>query len=128
MVAFINQIPIKKALVDMGASVNLIQFSTLQATGISKGKIQECPMEVTGFRGRDEYTTGHIQPHSAMAEGGADSLLGLLSCSENKSFISHIIGKTVVAQTSTGPIYLSLMGERKIEWQDDTDSGKPITI
>ena len=39
LVASINQIPIKRALVDTGALVNLIPFSTLQAAGISKGKI-----------------------------------------------------------------------------------------
>ena len=61
LAASINQIPIKKALVDTGASVNLIPLSTLQAAGISERKIQGCPMEVTGFGGRGEYTVGHIQ-------------------------------------------------------------------
>ena len=56
----INQIPIKRALVDMGVFVNLIPLSTLQAVGISKRKIQGCPMEVTGFWGRGEYIAGHI--------------------------------------------------------------------
>ena len=60
LAASINQIPIKRALVDMGASVNLIPLSTLQATGISEKKIQGCPMEVIGFGGRSEYTVGHI--------------------------------------------------------------------
>ena len=57
----INQIPIKRALVDTSASVNLIPLSTLQAVRISKRKIQGCPMEVTGFGERGEYTMGHIQ-------------------------------------------------------------------
>ena len=61
LASFINQIPIKRALVDTGASVNLIPLSTLQAAGISEKKIQGCPMEVTGFGGRGEYTAGHIQ-------------------------------------------------------------------
>ena len=61
LAASINQIPIKRALVDTGAFVNLIRLSTLQAAGISERKIQGCPMEVTGFGGRGEYTTGHIQ-------------------------------------------------------------------
>ena len=61
LAAFINQIPIKRALVDIGASVNLIPLSTLQAVGILERKIQGCPMEVTGFGGRGEYTAGHIQ-------------------------------------------------------------------
>ena len=60
LVASINQIPIKKALVNIGASVNLIPLSTLQAVGISERKIQGCPMEVTRFGGRGEYTAYHI--------------------------------------------------------------------
>ena len=61
LAASINQIPIKRTLVDTCASVNLISLSTLQATGISERKIQGCLMEVTGFGGRGEYTAGHIQ-------------------------------------------------------------------
>ena len=61
LAASINQIPIKRALVDIGASVNLISLSTLQAAGILERKIQGCPMEVTGFGGSGEYTAGHIQ-------------------------------------------------------------------
>ena len=60
LAASINQIPIKKALVDTDASVNLIPLSTLQATGISERKIQGCPMEVTRFGGKGEYTASHI--------------------------------------------------------------------
>ena len=60
LAASINQIPIKKALMDTDASVNLIPLSTLQATGISERKIQGCPMEVTRFGGKGEYTAGHI--------------------------------------------------------------------
>ena len=56
----INQIPIKRALVDMGASVNLIPLSTLHAIGISESKIQGCPLEVTKFGGKVEYTASHI--------------------------------------------------------------------
>ena len=60
LAASINQIPIKRALVDTDAFVNLIPLSTLQAVGISERKIQGCLMEVTGFDGRGEYTAGHI--------------------------------------------------------------------
>ena len=45
LAASINQIPIKRALVDTGASVNLILLSTLQVARISKRKIQGCPMK-----------------------------------------------------------------------------------
>ena len=61
LAASINQIPIKRALVDIGASINFIPLSALQAAGISERKIQGCPMEVTGFGGKGEYTVGHIQ-------------------------------------------------------------------
>ena len=61
LAASINQIPIKRVLVDIGAFVNLISLSTLQAVGISKRKIQGCPMDVTRFGERGEYTAGHIQ-------------------------------------------------------------------
>ena len=60
LVASINQIPIKRALVDTGASINLIPLSTLQAVGILERKIQGCPMKVTGFGGRSKYTAGYI--------------------------------------------------------------------
>ena len=56
----INEIPVKRALVDMGSLVNLIPLKMLQAARILESKIQGCPMEVTGFRGRGEYTAGHI--------------------------------------------------------------------
>ena len=57
----INQIPVKRALVDMGSLVNLIPLKMLQAARILESKIQGCPMEVTAFRGKGEYTAGHIQ-------------------------------------------------------------------
>ena len=60
LAASINQIPIKRALVDTSASVNLIPLSTLQAAGISERKIQGCLIEVTGFGERGEYTASHI--------------------------------------------------------------------
>ena len=60
LAASINQIPIKRALVDIGASINLIPLNTLQAIGISERKIQGCPMEVTRFDRRGEYTAGHV--------------------------------------------------------------------
>ena len=57
----INQISIKRALVNTGASINLIPLSTLQVAGILERKIQGCPMEVIGFGKRGKYTAGHIQ-------------------------------------------------------------------
>ena len=34
----------------------------------------------------------------------------------------------MITQTSIGPIHLSLVHERKIEWQDDTHICKPLTV
>ena len=60
LAATINQIPIKRALVDTSASVNLIPLSTLEAVEIPECKISGFPMEVTGFGGSSEYTTMYI--------------------------------------------------------------------
>ena len=57
----INEVQVRRALVDTGSSLNLIPMNTLQATNISKRKIQGTPMEVTGFGGAAEYTMDHIQ-------------------------------------------------------------------
>ena len=63
-----------------------------------------------------------------MVESRANSFLGSLPCNENRSFIPHVIGKTVVTQAPTSSVYLSLVCESKIEWQDDTDSSKLVTL
>ena len=61
MVASINQILVKRALVNTSTSVNLIPLSTLEATGIPENKIQGYPIEVTRFRGKGEYIIEYIQ-------------------------------------------------------------------
>uniref|UniRef100_A0A2N9F895 Retrotransposon gag domain-containing protein n=1 Tax=Fagus sylvatica TaxID=28930 RepID=A0A2N9F895_FAGSY len=58
--AMINVVHIRRALVETGASLNLIPTSTLDAVGISRKKIQGISMEVTEFGGAAEYTVGHI--------------------------------------------------------------------
>ena len=115
----INQILINRALVDTGALVNLIPLSTLQATGISKSKIQGCPMEVTGFGGKGKYTAEHIQLW--LKVGPIDSLARFHMVKTEVSY--HILlGRPWLH------IHLSLVCEREIEWQDDMDSSKPIHI
>ena len=59
--ARINDVHIRKALVDIGASLNLILTSTFKATGISLSKIVGAPIEVFGFAGIHECTIGSIQ-------------------------------------------------------------------
>lgn len=59
LVATINQILIKKALVDTGVFVNLILVNTLEVAEIPENKILGFPMEVTRFRGTGEYIVGY---------------------------------------------------------------------
>ena len=63
LAASINQIPIKRALVDTGSSVNLIPLSMLQVARIPESKILGYPMKVIGIGGKGEYTTGLQTPH-----------------------------------------------------------------
>jgi hypothetical protein len=59
--AMINVVHIRRALVNTGASLNLILTSTLDAARISRKKIKGISMEVTRFRGAAEYAVGYIQ-------------------------------------------------------------------
>ena len=61
MAAKINNVYIRRALVDTKSSLNLFPTSTLNAVRISRKKIQGILMEVIGFGGVGEYTIGHIQ-------------------------------------------------------------------
>ena len=59
--ATINEVQVRRALVDTSSYINLIPLSTIQAAKISQKKIQGTPMEIKGFGGIGEYTKGHIQ-------------------------------------------------------------------
>uniref|UniRef100_A0A2N9J5Q0 Reverse transcriptase n=1 Tax=Fagus sylvatica TaxID=28930 RepID=A0A2N9J5Q0_FAGSY len=59
--ATINEVQVRRALVDTGSCINFIPLSTIQAAKISQKKIQGAPMEIKGFGGVGEYTKGHIQ-------------------------------------------------------------------
>jgi hypothetical protein len=59
--ATINEVQVRRALVDTGSCINLIPLSTIQAAEISQKKIQGAPIEIKGFGGVGEYTKGHIQ-------------------------------------------------------------------
>ena len=63
-----------------------------------------------------------------MVEGRPNSLLSPIPCGKNRSFLSYTTGKAMVAQASPHSVHLSLVCKREIEWQDDTDSSKPIPI
>ena len=57
----INGVQIKRALVDTGASLNLIALSTLETVGLAGRRILGAPMEITGFGGLAESTEGYVQ-------------------------------------------------------------------
>jgi len=52
----INGVQVIRALVDTGASLNLITLSTLEAVGLTDKRILGAPMEITGFGGSVEST------------------------------------------------------------------------
>ena len=61
IVGQINDVHIRRALVDTGASLNLIPTSTLKAAGILLSRIARAPIEVFGFVGTYECAIGSTQ-------------------------------------------------------------------
>ena len=57
----INGVQVRRALVDIGASLNLITLSTLEAMGLTDRRILGAPMEITGLGGSTESTKGYVQ-------------------------------------------------------------------
>ena len=51
LMATINGVEVRRALMDTGASLNLIALSTLEAMGLTSWRILGAPMEITGFGG-----------------------------------------------------------------------------
>ena len=60
LMATINGIQIRRALVDTGASLNLLALSTLEAMGLVDKRILRAPMEIIGFGGLVESTEGYV--------------------------------------------------------------------
>ena len=61
LMATINSVQIRRALVDIGASLNLIALCTLEVMGLTGRRILGAPMEITGFGGSIESTEGYVQ-------------------------------------------------------------------
>ena len=61
LMATINDVQIRRALVDTRASLNLIALSTLEAVGLAGRRILGAPMEITGFGGSVKSTEGYVQ-------------------------------------------------------------------
>ena len=59
--AQINDVQIRRALVDIGASLNLIPASTFKAAGIPLSKIVGAPIKVFSFTGIHECIIGSVQ-------------------------------------------------------------------
>ena len=51
LMAIINGVQIRKALIETGVSLNLIALSTLEAMGLIGKRILGAPMEIIGFGG-----------------------------------------------------------------------------
>ena len=60
LMATINGVQIRRALMDTGASLNLIALNTLEAVGLVDMRILGDPMEITRFEGLVESTEGYV--------------------------------------------------------------------
>ena len=60
LMAITNGVQVRRTLIDIGASLNLIALSTLQAIGLTSKRILGAPMEITGFEGSVESTEGYV--------------------------------------------------------------------
>ena len=56
LIATINGVQVRKALVETRASLNLIALSTLKAVGLTGRRILGAPIEITGFGGSTKST------------------------------------------------------------------------
>ena len=63
-----------------------------------------------------------------MVESRPYSLSSSLPRSQDGSILPCALGKALITQTPTSPVHLPPMCEGKIEWQDDTHSGKPFAV
>ncbi|CAL8992938.1 unnamed protein product, partial [Prunus brigantina] len=57
----INDVLIRRALVDTGSSVNILPLSVLTAAGIPLSKIVQSQTNISGFGNKSEVAVGHVQ-------------------------------------------------------------------
>ncbi|CAL2229478.1 unnamed protein product [Prunus armeniaca] len=57
----INDVFIRRALVDTGSSVNILPLSVLTAASIPLSKIVQSQTSISGFGNKSEVTVGHMQ-------------------------------------------------------------------
>lgn len=61
LMATINGVQIRRAVIDIGALLNLIALSTLEVVGMAARRILGAPVEITRFGGAAESTEGYVQ-------------------------------------------------------------------
>ena len=125
LAVFINQIPIKRALVDIGAFCKPHRTKHFTSSGNLKKEDSGMPNGSDRVYGKRQI---HRRPHPAVVKCGPHSLSSSLPCGENGSLKSCASGEAIVAQASISPIHLSSVRERNVEWQNDTHSSKSIII
>ena len=125
LAVFINQIPIKRALVDIGAFCKPHRTKHFTSSGNLKKEDSGMPNGSDRVYGKRQI---HHRPHPTVVKGGPHSLSSSLPYGENGSLKSCASGEAIVAQASISPIHLSSVRERNVEWQNDTHSSKSIII
>ena len=60
LMATINGVQVRRVLVDIRASLNLIALSTLEAMGLTGRRILGAPMEITEFGGSAESIEAYV--------------------------------------------------------------------
>ena len=61
LMATISNVQIRRALVDIGASLNIIALSSMEAVDLTGRKILGAPMEIIGFGGAAKSIEGYVQ-------------------------------------------------------------------
>ena len=118
--AQINDVQIRRALVDTGASLNLVPTSTLKAAGTLLNRIVGALIEVFGFVGIHEYTIGSIQlvlkagplslsPDFMLSTHPFLIILYLGSHSSINISLCHLLTTNVSKEDSMVSLYASLL-------------------
>ncbi|XP_075645408.1 uncharacterized protein LOC142616435 [Castanea sativa] len=108
--AQINDVHIRRALVDTSASLNLIPVSTLKAARIPLSRITGAPIEVFSFAGIHECTLGSIQLVLKVGPVVALTRFHVID-----STISYHAREAMAPQTQACAFHLSPMCQRKIQ-------------
>ena len=60
LMATINDVQVRRLLVDTGALLNLIALSTLETVDLTGRRILGVPIKITGFGGSAKSTKGYV--------------------------------------------------------------------